>query len=179
MKVDAVLMGHTILKQARQNNHETGYLTSEGGAFTLLSALRKIQKMSPWTLQLNAALGSLILTFGLWLVWGEAPVMVLVAFAVLLGLLLSWGSASLAAVWGWTTALLGLESLAWPVVTMMQVQLAGREPTEQEMGVMLTSMLFGLFSSIFWLTFSYGIFKRFVHATPDASTRRQDDAKRP
>lgn len=126
--------------------------------------------MSTWTLQLNAALGSLVLTFGLWLVWGEAPVMVLVAFAVLLGLFLSWGSASLAAVWGWTTALLGLESLAWPVVTMLQVKLAAREPTEQEMGAILTSMLFGLFSSIFWLTFSYGIFKKFVRATPDVPT---------
>ena len=172
-------MRHTILKQSRQGNHETGYLTSELGVFTLLTALRKVQKMSRWTLQLNAALGSLVVTFGLWLVWGEAPVVVLVAFAVLLGLLLSWGSASLAAVWGWTTALLGLESLAWPVVTMIQVQLAGREPTEQEMGAILTSMLFGVFSSIFWLTFSYGIFKKFVHATPDAPSVERDDAKRP
>jgi hypothetical protein len=135
--------------------------------------------MSKWSLQLNAALGSLVITFGLWLVWGEAPIMVLVAFAILLGLFLSWGSDSLAAVWAWTTALLGLESLAWPVVTMIQVKLAGREPTEQEMGAILTSMLFGLFSSIFWLTFSYGIFKKFVRATPDALPAGRDDTKRP
>jgi hypothetical protein len=133
--------------------------------------------MSKWSLQLNAALGSLVITFGLWLVWGEAPIMVLVAFAVLLGLLLSWGSDSLAAVWGWTTALLGLESLAWPVVTMLQVRLAAREPTEQEMGAILTSVLFGLFSSIFWLTFSYGIFKKFVRHTPD--TPQDETVRRP
>ena len=126
--------------------------------------------MSKWTLQLNAAVGCLVVTFGLWLVWGEAPVMILAAFALLLSVLLSWGSASLPAVWAWTTALLGLESLAWPVVTMVQVRLASREPTEQEMGIILTAILFGLFSSIFWLTFSYGIFKKFVRPTPDRPT---------
>lgn len=126
--------------------------------------------MRRWTLQVNGALGSLVVTFGLWLVWGEAPVMILAAVGFLLSVLLSWGSSSLPAVWAWTTALLGLESLAWPVVTMMQVRLASREPTEQEMGLILTAMLFGLFSSIFWLTFSYGIFKKFVRPTPDLST---------
>ncbi|MDQ6735078.1 MAG: hypothetical protein M3Z35_13355 [Nitrospirota bacterium] len=123
--------------------------------------------MSKWSLQLNAAIGSLIVTFGLWLVWGEAPVIALVVVALVLGVLLSWGSASLAVVWAWTTALLGVESLALAVVTMIQGKLADREPTEQEMGDILTAMLFGLFSSIFWLTFSYGIFKKFVRADPD------------
>lgn len=99
--------------------------------------------------------------------------MALVVFALFLGVLLSWGSASLAAVWAWTTALLGLESLAWPVVTMIQVKLVAREPTEQEMGAILTAMLFGLFSSIFWLTFSYGIFKKFVRATPDVPPQNE------
>jgi hypothetical protein len=129
-------------------------------------------------LQLNAALGSLVATFGLWLVWGEAPMMVLIAVALILSVLLSWGSASLTAVWAWTTALLGVESLAWPIVTMVQVKLSAREPTEQEMGAILTAMLFGLFSSIFWLTFSYGIFKKFVRAQsdspPQANTMRRD-----
>lgn len=120
--------------------------------------------MSTGSFQLNAAIGSLVVTFGLWLVWGEAPVIALVVIVLLLGVFLSWASASLAAVWAWTTALLGVESLAWPIMTMVQVKLAAREPTEQEMGEMLTAMLFGLFSSIFWLTFSYGIFKKFVRA---------------
>jgi hypothetical protein len=123
--------------------------------------------MNKWSLQLNAAIGSLVVTFGLWLVWGEAPVIALVVVALILGVLLSWGSASLAAVWAWTTALLGVESLALAVVTMIQGKLAGREPTEQEMSDILIVMLFGLFSSIFWLTFSYGIFKKFVRADPN------------
>jgi hypothetical protein len=125
--------------------------------------------MRTGTLQLNAVLGSLVVTCGLWLVWGEAPVMVLAAFAVGLALLLSWGSASLAAVWAWATALLGLESFALAVMTMIQGKLADREPTEEEMVSILTAMLFGVFSSIFWLTFSYGIFKKFVRATPDTT----------
>ena len=133
--------------------------------------------MSKWSLQLNAALGSLVVTFGLWLVWGEAPVLALAAFALLLGVLLSWGSSSLAAVWAWSTALLGLESFALAVVTMIHGKLADREPTQEEMVSIFTAMVFGLFSSIFWLTFSYGIYKKFVRATseptpPDKTMQR-------
>ncbi|HKN85908.1 MAG TPA: hypothetical protein VJV04_03520 [Nitrospiraceae bacterium] len=122
--------------------------------------------MSKWSLRLNAAIGSLVVTFGVWLVWGEAPVVALVVVALVLGMLLSWASASVAAVWAWTTALLGVESLALAVVTMIQGKLVDREPTEEEIVSMLTAMLFGLVSSIFWLTFSYGLFKKFVHADP-------------
>lgn len=129
--------------------------------------------MRTWKLQLNAALGSVVATFGLWLVWGEAPVVALVVVAILLGVLLSWASASLAAVWAWTTALLGVESLALAVVTMIQGKRVDREPTEEEMIAILTAMLFGLFSSIFWLTFSYGIFKKFVRADPTPSSEKR------
>ncbi|WP_447985682.1 hypothetical protein [Nitrospira sp. Nam74] len=133
--------------------------------------------MSKWSLQLNAALGSLVVTFGLWLVWGEASVLALAGFALLLGVLLSWGSSSLAAVWAWSTALLGLESFALAVVTIIHGKLADREPTEEEMVSIFTAMLFGLFSSIFWLTFSYGIYKKFVRVTsepapPDKTMQR-------
>ena len=124
--------------------------------------------MGTWSFQLKAALGSLVATFGVWVVWGEAPLIILIAVALMLGMLLAWGSSSLAAVWAWTTALLGVESLALAVVTMMQGKLVGREPTEEEMVSMLTAMLFGLFSSIFWLTFSYGIFKKFVRTDPNS-----------
>ena len=124
--------------------------------------------MGPWSLQLNAALGSLVVTFGVWLVWGEAPVIALVVVALVLGVLLSWASASVAAVWAWATALLGVESLAFAVGTMIQGKLADREPTEEEMVSILTAMLFGLFSSIFWLTFSHGLYKKFVRADQNA-----------
>ena len=129
---------------------------------------KRIEKMGTWMLQLNAAIGSLVVTFGLWLVWGAAPVIALIVVALVLGVLLSWGSSSLAAVWAWTTALLGVESFALAVVTMIQGKLGDREPTEEEMISMVTAMLFGLFSSIFWLTFSYGIFKKFVRADPNS-----------
>jgi len=55
--------------------------------------------------------------------------------------------------------LLGVESLSWPIVTMVRIRLSGSEPSEEQMGLILTSVLFGLFSAIFWITFSYGIVK--------------------
>ena len=109
---------------------------------------------------LNAVLGGLVVALGLWLMWGDLPVIVIVVIALAAAGILAWASSSIAAMWGWTTAVLGLESLAWPVVTMVRIRLASAEPTDQEMGLILTAILFGLFSSIFWLTFSYGIFKK-------------------
>jgi hypothetical protein len=55
--------------------------------------------------------------------------------------------------------MLGLESLAWPIVTMLQVRFSTAEPNDQQMGLILTAVLFGMFSSIFWLSFSWGLFK--------------------
>lgn len=127
-----------------------------------------------WLLRLHAALGSLVATLGLWLAWGGLPLWLLVAVALGSAGFLArrgrgprhagqhvagqmWGGA--AGVWAWVTLLLGLESLAWPLVTMVQVRMAGPEPTEQQMGLVLTAVLFGVFSSVFWLTFSYGLFQ--------------------
>lgn len=154
---------HTILDRPGQGNQRAIDIVQE----TLHTAgtTGRIETMRRWSLQLNAAVGSLVATCGLWLIWGDAPVIVLAVVALMIGFLLSWASTSLAAVWAWTTGLLGLESLAWPIVTMAQIKMAAHEPTEEEMGAILISMLFGLFSSIFWLTFSYGIFKRFVYAS--------------
>ena len=109
---------------------------------------------------LNAVLGGVVVALGLWLMWGDLPVIVIVVIALAAAGILAWASSSIAAMWGWTTAVLGLESLAWPVVTMVRIRLASTEPTEQEMGLILTAILFGLFSSIFWLTFSYGVFRK-------------------
>ncbi|MBI4401248.1 MAG: LapA family protein [Nitrospirae bacterium] len=113
-----------------------------------------------WKPRLNAVLGSLVVTFGFWLFWGELPLELAVAMALGIGAFLAWQGTTVAIVWAWATLLLGMESLAWPVVTMVRIRMASAEPTEQEMGTILTAVLFGLFSSIFWLTFSYGIFKR-------------------
>ena len=112
-----------------------------------------------WTPQLNAVLGSLAVTIGFWLTWGEMPLALAVVVAVCAAAFLTWQGSSIAVVWAWATLLLGVESLAWPIVTMVQVRMAVAEPTDEQMGQILIAVLFGLFSSIFWLTFAYGIFK--------------------
>jgi len=112
-----------------------------------------------WTPQLNAVLGSLAVTIGFWLTWGEMPLALTVVVALCAAAFLTWQGSSIAVVWAWATLLLGVESLAWPIVTMVQVRMAVAEPTDEQMGHILIAVLFGLFSSIFWLTFAYGIFK--------------------
>jgi len=120
--------------------------------------------------QVNAALGGVVIALGLWLMWGDLAVMLIAAIALLAAGMLAWASTSIAALWGWATAILGLESLAWPIATMVRIRLASPEPTEEDMGLILTAVLFGLFSSIFWLTFSYGIFKKL--------RERQDESRK-
>jgi uncharacterized membrane protein (GlpM family) len=122
-----------------------------------------------WIRYLNAILGSLVLTMGLWLVAGEMTVPVAVAVCVLIASVLGWLCANNTTIWAWTTLLFGAESLAWPISMMVRIRLAGLDPTEQQMQDMLTAILFGLFSSIFWLTFSYGLFKR--ARTPEGFAR--------
>ena len=107
----------------------------------------------------NAVLGSLVVTVGFWLVWGDMSLALALVVALGVAAVLAWRGSTVAEVWAWVTALLGLESLAWPVVTMIRIRMQSTEPTEQEMGRILTAVLFGLFSSIFWLTFAYGIFR--------------------
>lgn len=121
-------------------------------------------------LRLNAALGAAVVTIGFWLVWGDlSPASALLAAFGVAAFLL-WRASSISEVWAWSTLLLGVESFAWPVVTMVQVRTAtseGAQPTDQQMGLILTAILFGLFSAIFWLSFSYGIFKRMVWKKPE------------
>lgn len=112
--------------------------------------------------RLNALLGSLVVTVGFWLIWEELPLALAVVWALLVAAFLLWQGSTIAAVWAWVTLLLGLESLTWPVVTMVRVRRTVPEPTDQDLALILTALLFGLFSSIFWLTFSFGIYRRFV-----------------
>ena len=125
---------------------------------------------------LNAVLGSLVVTVGFWLIWGEIPPALAVVWALLVAGFLIWQGSTIAAIWAWVTLFLGLESLTWPVVTMVRVRMTATEPTEQEMGLILTALLFGLFSAIFWLTFSYGIYRRFIRKETEAveTTGKQD-----
>ncbi len=118
-----------------------------------------------WIQQLNAVLGSLVVTLGLWISAGGLPIELALFIALAVAIFLLWVSSHILTIWAWTTALRGIESLAWPIVLMVQVRQAGVEPTEEQMQTVLTAMLFGLFSSIFWLTFSYGLFRWAARAT--------------
>ena len=73
---------------------------------------------------------------------------------------LVWRGRSITLVWAWSTLLLGLACFAWPIVTMLQIRSAGGEPSEAEMGAILSATLMGLFSACFWIAFAYGLFKR-------------------
>src|SRR6185436_4967146 len=83
---------------------------------------------------------------------------------------LIWQGRTIGLVWAWATLLLGLESLAWPIITMVQVRLATTEPNDEQMGTILSAVLMGLFSAVFWITFSYGFFKRGGQPVTDLST---------
>jgi hypothetical protein len=43
---------------------------------------------------------------------------------------------------------------------MIQVRSTTIEPTDEQLGTMLSAALTGLVSAVFWITFSYGFFKR-------------------
>lgn len=115
---------------------------------------------SLWTPQLNAALGSLVVAIGAWLAWdalsGLGALLVMAAIASFL----LWRGRTIGLVWAWSTLFLGLECFAWPIMTMVQIQSATSQPSDEEMGTILSAVLMGLFSAVFWIAFSYGLFKR-------------------
>ena len=112
-----------------------------------------------WTPQLNAVLAAIVVTIGFWIVWGELPAMVAALLAFGLAVALALLGRTIAAVWAWATLALGLESLAWPIMTMWQLRGLGPQPSDEAMSQILTAIVGGLFSSIFWLTFAIGIFR--------------------
>ena len=109
---------------------------------------------------LNCLLGILVAVVGFWLIWGTvAPVVVLV-WALVVGAFLWLKAKSITEIWAWATLLLGLESFAWPVVLMIHLKGPSESLPEAEMGTILSAVILGLFSSVFWISFSYGLFKR-------------------
>ena len=124
-------------------------------------------------IRLNAVLGSLVLTLGFWLFWGDVPVGGAVTFGLSIAGFLLWMNNTVGAVWAWATLGLGVESLVWPIVTMARVGLMGDQPTDEQMGLILTAVLFGLFSAIFWMTFAYGLFKLVRKNTDESASPRK------
>ncbi len=118
------------------------------------------------TLLVNAILGSVVVSVGAWLAWeGLSPAGSLLIFGAAVGMLV-WRGKTMSLVWAWSTLLLGIESLAWPLVTMFHIRSLTDQPTDEQMGTMLSAILMGLFSSVFWIAFSYGLFKRGQGAPP-------------
>ncbi len=117
-------------------------------------------RTSEISLSINALLGGLVVSVGAWLAWDGLPLAgVLLILAGAVGFL-RWRGWTIGRLWAWATLLLGIESLAWPVVTMVHIRSLTDQPTDDQMGAMLSAMLMGLFSSVFWIAFSYGLFKR-------------------
>ena len=110
--------------------------------------------------QLNAVLGSLTVIVGLWLLIGAIPVPLGIGLAISLAILLAWKCPSMGYIWAICTLLLGVESMAWPMMQIADLQKLGPEPPLEEMERIFTAVLFGLFSGVFWMTFAYGLFKR-------------------
>jgi len=111
-------------------------------------------------LQVNAVFGSLAVTVGLWLFLGAMPVPLGIAMGIGLAFLLAWKCPSIGYIWAICTLLLGVESMAWAMLQVTDLQKLGREPTMEEMENIFPGVILGLFSGVFWITFSYGIYKR-------------------
>jgi hypothetical protein len=127
-----------------------------------------------WSPQLNALLGSLVVAAGAWLAWDSfSPWGVFLVAGGVAGILI-WQGRTVGLVWAWATLLLGLESLAWPIVTIVQVRSTTTEPTDEQMGTILSAVVTGLLSAIFWITISYGLFKRAGQPITVSSTDATD-----
>lgn len=116
--------------------------------------------MTLWTPQLHAVLGGLVVAGGIFVMWDQAGIVWTLLVAAVATACLLWQARSIGAVWAWATLGLGIESMTWPIVTMVRIRMEGIQPTEEQMGTILNAVLFGLFTSVFWVTFALGLFKR-------------------
>lgn len=122
---------------------------------------------------LNLSLGTLVTAVGFWLIWGGTVSPVVVGgWAVSVGLFLWFMTKSITELWAWSTLLLGLESFAWPLVLMIHLRDQAESLPESEMGTILSAVVLGLFASVFWISFSYGLFKRARKLDSDLSEKQ-------
>src|SRR5262245_9457946 len=113
-----------------------------------------------WVRPAHVILGSLVVAVGAWLAVEALSLSWIALLAVVAGGFLSWQGSTIGLTWAWTTLLLGLESLAWPLVTIYQIRQLTADPNDDQMGMILTAVSFRLFSAVFWTSFSYGLFIR-------------------
>lgn len=116
--------------------------------------------MAWWTPQLHAVLGGIVIAIGIVVMWEQAVLLWALLVGTIATAFLLWKGRSIGTVWAWTTLGLGAESMTWPIVTMVQMRMGGSQPTEEQMGAILNAVIFGLFTSVFWVTFAFGLFKR-------------------
>ncbi|HEY5627762.1 MAG TPA: hypothetical protein VIR79_07430 [Nitrospira sp.] len=110
--------------------------------------------------QLNAALGGLVVAVGAWLAWDQLSIAGAGLVMATVAAFLLWRGTSSGLVWAWSTLFLGIECFVWPVITMVQIRSSTAQPSDEQMGTILSAVLMGLFSAVFWIAFSYGLFKR-------------------
>jgi hypothetical protein len=118
----------------------------------------------------NAILGGLVVAVGAWLASNAVSIYGAGAVLIAAAAFLWWRGRTAARIWAWTTLLLGVECFSWPIMTMLQIRAAGGDPSDEEMGAILSATLMGLFSAIFWIAFSYGLFKRSTGGEPTRET---------
>ena len=129
------------------------------------------------TLVVNAVLGAMAVTVGLWFLRGDLSSSVTIVIIIGLTILYAKVCPTAAHVWMWSTLLLGLESLAWPFQLVGALEQYGAEPPIEEMSKVFTAVLFGVFSGIFWLTFAYGIYRRTQPKTEEPLPLTSNQAK--
>ncbi|MEC4890927.1 MAG: hypothetical protein RI101_12805 [Nitrospira sp.] len=131
-------------------------------------------------IQLNIGLGTLVVAAGFWLLWGAVPTAVMVGWTLLVAGFLLWKGRTITKIWAWSTLLVGLESFAWPLNLMVQLKSATTTPSDEEMGTVLSAVVLGLFAAVFWISFSYGLFKRaWAASTPVPPTTPPTPVKPP
>jgi hypothetical protein len=127
---------------------------------------------SPWIVPVNAVLGGLVVALGAWFASNAFSAFQAALVLVAATGFLWWRGRTLTLVWAWSTLLLGIECFAWPIVTMLEVRSAGGEPSDEQMGAILSAILMGVFSAVFWATFAYGLFKRAKEGAEAATSSR-------
>jgi hypothetical protein len=116
--------------------------------------------MTDWKTKLNAVTAAIIVTIGFTMVWNPIPVSVAVGAGLGFTALLVWLGTTPRHVWAWACLFLGLESLTWPAVQLIKLQMSGEtQPSEEQMGTLLANSFLGVFFATFWLSFAYGIFR--------------------
>ena len=128
---------------------------------------------------LNVLLGTLVVGTGLWLLRETLSPVVVAGGILAVGGFLWWKAGTITEVWAWSTLFLGLESFVWPLILMVQLKSATTSPTEDDMGNVLFAVVLGLFSSVFWISFSYGLFKRAWNAAGSSPLKTSDQPTPP